>query len=142
MTGTTALDAKDALYDLLDATFDFDVWYGYQGQSQEMPRELAWVGEIEWEYDRPESVGNMSRDEEYKILLTFEVHRPGDTQREANLRVEEMMQATQGLLRQRNPLGIPNVLSIGIEPRLLGEGQDADGRGAILVTSVRIRARI
>lgn len=144
MSGTTAFLAKDRLKALLDASPDLttvDRWYAYEGAAQEMPRECVWLGEIEWEYEKPAQMGNLSRTEEYKILLTIEVHRPGDTQREANLRVEALMQTVEGLLRQRNPLGIPNTESIGIEPQLLGEGRDADGRGAILVTAVRVRVR-
>jgi hypothetical protein len=145
VSGTTAFDAKDGLISLLEgASFPSstpDIWYGYQGQNLEMPREVVWVGEIEWDDESPESLGNFKRDETYRILVTIEVHRPGDTQREANTRAKELLQTLEGLLRQANPLGIANPISVGIVPQLLGEGQDAEGRGAILVSSVRVVAR-
>lgn len=145
MSGTTAFDAKDGLIALLDGASwpasKPEIWYGYQGQNLDMPREVVWVGEIEWDSEEAEALGAFKRDETYRILVTIEVHRPGDTQREANLRAKELMQTIEGLLRSANPLGITNPISTGIVPQLLGEGQDAEGRGAILVTSVRVVAR-
>lgn len=144
MTVTTAFAAKDAILALLQgdsALNGVDKWYGYSGASGEWPRELVWVGEIEWDYEEPATLGNLQREEQYRILLTIEIHRPGDNQRESNLRAKEIMERVETLLRQRNPLGIPNIISVGLVPQLLGEGSDADGRGAILVTSVQVRAR-
>jgi hypothetical protein len=145
VTGTTAFDAKDNLVTLIrgDSTFSqTEVWYGYQGQMENMPRDLVWVGEIEWDDEEPFALGAMKRDETYRILVTFESHWPGDNQQEANHRVRDKMQALETLLRQRNPLNLPNVMSTGIVPQLLGEGQDPEGRGALLVCSVRVQARI
>lgn len=147
MSGTTAFAAKANLITLLrtlndDVGFeDVETWYSYQGAAMEMPREVIWLGEIDWVSETADALGAMSRVEEYLIILTIEVHRPGDTQEEANARIEELMTAVEGLLRARNPLSIPNTQSCGIEPKLLGEGRDADGRGAILVTNIRVRVR-
>lgn len=147
--GTTAFDAKAALVTLLNTAVDedeslagVDIWYSYQGVSMEMPREVVWLGEIDWLSETGDSLGALHRVEEYEIVLTVEVHRPGDTQEEANARIEILFQAVETLLRQRNPLGLPNIQSCGIKPKLLGEGRDADGRGAILVSKIRVRARI
>jgi hypothetical protein len=102
---------------------------------------VLWVGEIEWDYEQPGALGWLEREEQYRILLTIECHRPGDTQVDANHRVRDIMHAVETLMRQRNPLGIPNTQSVGIAPQLLGEGADSDGRGAILVTSILVRVR-
>lgn len=148
MSGTTAFTAKANLVSLLRSRIDsgepfegVDIWYGYQGQSMELPRELIWVGEIEWDFETPEALGNLSRDEQYRILLTVEVHNSGSTQEEANARVEQLFHEVELLLRQKNPLNIPNTISVGIDPQLLGEGQDTNGRGAILVSSVLVHVR-
>lgn len=145
MSGTTAFAAKAGLIALLKGatwpTENPDIWYGYQGQSTDMPREVVWVGEIEWDSEEAASLGNFAREEVYRILVTIEVHHAGATQEEANDRANELMQVIEQLLRQRNPLGITNPVSVGMVPHLLGEGQDAEGRGAILVTSVRVEAR-
>ena len=147
--GTTAFDAKASLFTLFSTAIGdgeslagVDIWYSYNGASTEMPREVVWLGEVDWLDETDESLGAMHRVEEYEIVLTVEVHRPGDTQEEANARTEELFQAVEGLLRQRNPLGLPNIQSCGIKPKVLGEGRDADGRGAILVSKIRVRARI
>jgi len=147
--GTTAFDAKAALVTLLNGAADpgeplagVDIWYSYQGASMEMPREVVWLGEVDWIDETAVSLGAMKRVEEYEIVLTVEVHRPGDTQEEANARIKSMFQAVEALLRQRNPLGLPDIESCGIKPKIWGEGRDADGRGAILVSKIRVRARI
>ena len=111
MSGTTAFDAKTALYNMLVAQFtdladEGAVWYGYQGQAGMRPRECVWVGEIAWDDENGAAVGMNRRDETYRIMLTVEAHVPGDDQAAANARVESRMQTIESLVRSVRALGV------------------------------------
>ncbi len=142
---TTAFDAKTALVDLLRAApalSELDVWYGYLGgNAGQRPREVVWVGEINWEDTDGAALGYMRRDETYEIMLTVESHMPGDDQHDANERVRTRMETVTELLRDPRALGVPGIYECAIIPQMLGEGADPGGRGAMLVIGVRIRAR-
>lgn len=143
---TTAFDAKDNLETLVKSlqTDPGNVYYGHPGSDVPDYSEWIWIGEIEWDSDEPESLGNRASNEVYRIILTVESHVPADTQREANARVKVKMHAVQNaLVANANPLSIPNVISTRLEPQFLGEGNNSagSGRGAILVLSVRVEAR-
>jgi len=145
---TTAFDAKMALVQLLrdsPALADLgsdDIWYGYlTGNSGQRPRELIWVGEITWDSTDGAAMGYMRQDETYHIMLTIESHVPGDDQIAANTRVSDRLATVTELLRDPRALGVPGIYECGMNPQLLGEGADPDGRGAMLIVSVRIRAR-
>lgn len=145
---TTAFAAKTALVELIRNAPEFadlgddGVWYGYLGgNSGQRPREVIWVGEVAWEDANGDAIGMLRRNETYSILLTVESHTPGDTQEEANARVADRVSTLVELLRDPRVLGVPGVIECGIVPQMLGEGADPDGRGAIYVTAVRIKAR-
>lgn len=143
---TTAFDAKTALVNLLTDAFasdsTLDVWYGYlAGNSGQRPREVIWVGEITWDESDGAAIGFLRRDETYHIMLTVESHLPGDDQVAANERVAARLATVTELLRNPRALDVPGIYECGVIPQLLGEGADPDGRGAIFVSSVRIRAR-
>jgi hypothetical protein len=107
----------------------------------EMPREVIWIGEIEWDSEQPSALGALKRVEEFRIMLGIEVHIPGGTQKEVNDRLEVLITKVEELLRAANPLSLTGIEHCGIVPTLLAEGQDADGRGAIFLAAVRIRHR-
>lgn len=146
---TTAFAAKDALVDLLrdapplkEIADDDAIWYGYfGGESSQRPREVVWIGETTWEETSGAAIGFNRRDETYEIIMTIESHMPGDDQTAANHRVRDRMATIVELLRDPRSLGVAGVYEVGVIPQMLGEGSDPGGRGAILVTSVRIRAR-
>jgi hypothetical protein len=148
MSGTTAFDAKTNLVALVEAApafADVDVWYGYEGgPDTALPRKVLWVGEIEWESEEYPLSGP-TREETYRIAVTMESHNPGDTQQDANGNVKTMLQSFESLLRisqaNRNPLSLTGIVSTEVIPQLLGEGQDSDGRGAIVVVLVKVKAR-
>lgn len=148
MAGTFAFDAKQALVDKIKAdTTNFGdlvtadaIWYGYQGAAHERPREVVWIGEIEWDYEVGVGIGYQRRDEQFRIMITIESHVPGDTQEQANARVETRMQALEALLRNPRALGL-SIMEHELKPQLLGEGADSEGRGAILVLSLQVKAR-
>lgn len=144
MAGTLAFDSKLALYNLIrtaPAFVDCGVYYGYPPRTDEAERSLVWVGEIEWESEESVAMGNLRRDEIFRIVVTIEEHWPGDSQIDANARAETHLQALEALIRPKNALGISGPISVGLVPQLLGEGQDTQGRGALLVTVVRVHAR-
>lgn len=145
---TTAFAAKTALVDLIRNAPDFAdlgpeyIWYGYLGgNAGQRPREVVWVGEIAWDDANGDAVGFLRRNETYSILLTVESHFPGDDQETANGRVEARVATLVELLRDPRALGVAGITECGIVPQMLGEGADPDGRGAIYVVGVRIRAR-
>ena len=122
MTGTIAFDAKDALYNLFvaeqagDGEFgNTEVWYGFKGRSMEMPREVIWIGEIEWDSEEPAALGALRRVEEFRIMIGIEVHLPGDDQKEVNDRLEVLITKVEELLRgfeiisPRTDLGAPAI---------------------------------
>lgn len=148
---TTAFDAKANLIALLQANLPVqfpgcEVTYGRVVPADGAPRIWVWVGEIEWDDTDPHVVGNGRIDETYRIVLTVEVKRPGDKQSEANDAAFAVLSAAQELLRvnrdNRNPLNLTGFLDCIVKPALLGEGQEAENRGAILISQVRIKARI
>ncbi len=144
---TTAFDVKDALVAALKTApgltdlADDAIWYGYEGGAGKRPRECVWVGEIGWEDDEGAAFGYSRKDETYKVMLTVESHFPGDDQVTANGRVKTRVAAIETLLRNPRSLGVPNVFECTVIPQMLGEGTDPDGRGAIFVLAVRVRAR-
>ncbi len=148
---TKAFAVKQALFDKLsesppapaaenndDATVP--IWYGYQS-TQNRPREVIWIGEVRWSTEDPVSLGNLSRDETFEIVITIEVHIPGYTQKQANDRVEILMGHIEEVLRDPRWSGMPLVNS-GFRPQYLGEGADSNNsRGAVLVSLLRVTAR-
>lgn len=145
MSGTTALDVKKDLYDKMVAAPAFaniDVWYGYQGGEQgDIPRQVVWLGEIQWSNEKPASLGNLKREESYSIVLTIRIEAPGDSQLEANQTAEALMTAVEDILRDPRWTSIVGVVSSGIVPQLLNEGITPTGRAAILIATVQITAR-
>lgn len=145
---TTAFDAKSALVSLLRTAPEYadlnpdDIWYGYLGgNAGQRPREVIWVGEIMWDDTDGSAIGFLRRDETYHIMLTVESHMPGDDQEAANARVSSRVATLVNLLRDPRALGVAGIYECGIVPQMLGEGADPDGRGAMFVVSVKIRAR-
>ncbi len=145
---TTAFTAKDNLVALIKTLNDPKlVYYGHPGQDVPDAHEWVWVGEIEWDSDEPIALGytaSPGHNEIYRIIVTFESHVPDDTQLDANNRVKTKLYALQQAFRaSNNPLTLPNPISVRIEPQFLGEGQNQDaGRGAIMVVTVRVEARV
>jgi hypothetical protein len=145
MAGTTAFAIKqDLVTKITDAPAfaGIDVWYGYQGgASGDFPRKVVWIGEIQWDYERPASLGNLKREESYDIVLTIQVSEPGFSQQEANAAVETLLQAVEVILKDPHWTAVPGIVSSGIVPRLLNEGTTDTGRAAILITTVQVTAR-
>jgi len=147
---TTAFDVKDAVKAALDADATLSamanpicaITYGFDGRPDELPRLSVQVGEIVWDFERPITIGNRKRDEEYSIPLLIQSHVPGDTQKDANNRVKAVMQAMENIFRNERWSGVAGVWSSGIVPQQLAEGTDAEGRGAILLLRLYVTARI
>ena len=148
---TKAFDVKEALYDLLNSNLPVPaaensddetvpIWYGYEA-TQNRPREVIWIGEIRWIEEGDASLGSLSREETFDIVVTVEVHIPGFTQKQANERVKVLMGYLEETVRHPGWSGIPNVRSPGLRPQYLGEGADAEGRGAVMVNLLRVTAR-
>lgn len=149
MTGTKAFDLKDALVTRFKAdttigamTPPVDITYGFEGHVDELPRYAVQVGEIQWDSEDDVTLGNHRRDERFYIVLVLHSHVPGDTQPEANARIESLMQAVEASIRDPRWSGIANVISSGFVPQYLAEGADAEGRGAILLSRIYVAARI
>ncbi len=116
------------------------IWYGYK-TTQNRPREVIWIGEIRWSTEDPVSLGNLSRDETFEIVVTIEVHVPGFDQEQANERAEILMGYLEEQVRDPRWSGLALVNS-GLRPQYLGEGADGqNSRGAVLVTLLRVTAR-
>lgn len=148
MAGTTAFDVKQALVDklrllpaLAEMAANGDIWYAYQGRTSTTPRSFMWAGEIEWRSEEGASLGALKREEYYEIVLTIESHMMDATQEEANARVRTFMTVVEAMLRDPRWSGVPGVFETGLEPKMLGEGTDPNGRGAILVCTVCVKAR-
>ncbi len=154
---TTAFDVKDAMYDELIACADLAalveeeaIQYGAcVAPAGERPREVIWIGEIEWtgNQESSRSLGNLSRDEWYDILVTIESHDPEhSTQREANMVVKGLMQTIETLFqdpRWAAARGVQGLIECGIVPHMLAEGVDgpSSSRGAIFVLALHVHAR-
>jgi len=153
MAGTLAFDFKDAFIAalqadstlapmMIDPAHPLEVWYGDLSSAGEFrPRLLIMVGEIQWYDERAIALGGLRRDEYFQVLVTIESHVPGDTQKEANDRVEALMQAVEHILKDPRASGLPLAYS-ELKPQMLAEGPDGnDGRGAVLVLAVDCSAR-
>lgn len=145
---TTAFDAKVNLFNLIknDSTWaNNGVYYGHPGETVPDFYEWTWIGEIEWDDTTLESMSSGYKENEiYEMIVTFESHWPDDDQLAANNRVKTKLNKLQQLMKASpNPLTISNPVSQTVKSRFLGEGKNADsGRGAIMVASVRVIARI
>lgn len=149
---TKAFAVKEALFDALSTNppapaaensdeIAVPIWYGYQS-TQNRPREVIWIGEIRWVDEENVSLGTLSRDETFDIVVTVECHIPGYTQKQANERVEILMGHLEETVRDPRWSGLPNIRTIGLRPQYLGEGADGQsGRGALLVNLLRVTAR-
>ena len=145
MSGTTAFDVKADLFDKITAAPAFagiDIWYSYEGGEQgDIPRKVVWLGEIQWDIERPVSVGAFKREEVYDIVLTIQVSEPGLNQKEANEAAETLFVAVEAILRDPRWTAIPGIVSAGVVPRLHSEGVTPTGRAAILISTVQVTAR-
>lgn len=149
MTGTVAFDIKDALKVLLDNDVTLNAMdpkpqidYGFDGKASEMPRFSIQIGEIFWEDESSTALGAHRRDEKFNMAILIQSHGPGDSQKEANDRVEAAMQAIEMIVRDERWSGITGVYGSGIVPQYLMEGTDAEGRASILLLRLVISARI
>jgi len=148
MAGTLAFDVKAALVNLFKADAGMqalvppdDITYGLGGfGAGERPRLLIWVGEIEWDDEVSIALGAQRRDEFFRIMITIESANEGDTQEEANNRVEAVMQAIEVLIRDPRWSGLPLKQS-QLKPQMLGEASSNTGRAAILILSLQVQAR-
>lgn len=149
MAGTLAFDMKDTLVTRLRAESAFAdlaaqddaISYGAGARGvMYRPRETIAVGEIEWSDEVAIALGYSRRDEFFQIMITIESHTPGDTQKQANERVRDRMKVIEAMVRIPTWSGLPITWS-ELKPRLLGEGPDDGGRGAILVLSLNVVAR-
>lgn len=149
MAGTMAFDMKDTLVTRLRAepaladlaALDDAISYGFPARGAMFrPRESISVGEIEWSDELGTGLGFNRRDEYFQIMITIESHVGGDTQKQANERVRDRMKVIEAMVRVPTWSGLPIVWS-ELKPRLLGEGPDDGGRGAILVLSLNVMAR-
>lgn len=156
MPGTFAFDVKDALVTALraDATLagiithpeiggvvDEDISYGYGPWGPNgRPRLMIWVGEIEWDDEASVGLGMSRRDEMFRIMVTTESWVPGDTQIQANNRVQSMMKAIEALVRNPRWSGL-GIVHSELKPLMLGETLSDQGRAAVLIMSLHVRAR-
>lgn len=148
MAGTLAFDVKDALVDKLKLepalaamAADEAITYGYGVfGAGGRPRQSIWVGEIEWDDEVSVGLGQSRRDEFFRIMLTIECVFPGDTQKEANYRARDLMKVVEAMVRNPRWSGL-SVVESELKPQLLGEGPGDNGRAAMLIMSLHVRAR-
>lgn len=93
---------KGALFDLLDATAALvDVAVGY-GWLPSKPNEAIWFGgSAEWDLEWATLGLEHRRDERYTLELTIETVRPNMSQREADQRADELLDAVGEVLLPR-----------------------------------------
>jgi hypothetical protein len=149
---TTAFDAKSnlvaSLTTLLRQTWpEVEIGYGREAKTPQ-PRYYVWVGEWNYLDTEPVTIGAGKLQETYDMVVTIEVHNPGDTQEDANATAKAMYTQIQELLRvdrtQPNPLNIANPVSVVLRPSRFMEGINDDGssRGAIFISLIRVTARL
>ena len=150
MAGTYAFDIKTALVAMLKADAGMlavmennpdAITYGYGNfGAGERPRLTVWVGEIEWDDEQAIALGGARRDELFRIMITIESAVEGDTQEEANDRVEAIMKVIEALVRNPRWSGLGDVRS-ELKPQMLGEAPGNTGRMAMLILSLQVKAR-
>jgi len=149
---TTAFAVKEKLFELLteDETFlestmdgehPLEVHYNYRGKSTDLPREVLWLGDIEWDDEYEPAFGANSREEIYNIVMVIEVHHEGFEQKESNDRAEYLMQALETVIRDPRWTGLPSIRTM-IKPNSMSEGRDPEGFGTVLILLLRVTARI
>lgn len=135
---------RPALSELVD---DDSIWdSAYSGTDR--PRKLLWFGEIVWAYDQNVAFGRTpaSREEEYNIRVGIEINDNDDSQTDANIKAEELMQDLEdmvghyALFAAAAPRGL---VRMGIVPIGLGEGPGGaeGGRAAFMALQVNVTAR-
>lgn len=151
---TTAFAMKEALIAqaklrpaLADLVAEDAIWdSAYSGISR--PRRVLWFGEIVWSYDQNVAFGRTpaSREEEYNIRVGIEVNDNDTVQKDANDKVELILQDLEDMVGHYNlfataaPRGL---VKIGIVPIGLGEGPGGaeGGRAAFMALQVNVTAR-
>lgn len=149
--GTTAFAMKRALIAQAKLRTEFSflldqdaIWdSAYSGTQR--PRQLLWFGEIIWTYDQSATFGRMppTREEQYNIRIGIEINDSDETQEDANVKAELIMQNLENMIGDYRIFGIPGLVSVGIVPIGLGEGPgNADGsRAAFMALQVNVTAR-
>lgn len=149
MAGTTAFAVKQALFDKIrsiPALADYldNIYYSFTAQISERPRLAVHLGEIAWESvwddEFSPTIGANTREESYNILVLIESHGPGNDQAAANEEIRVIVQEIEAMLKNPRWSG-QDIVSSGFSPLSVAEGGDAEGRGAIMLARVRIKAR-
>lgn len=150
---TTVFDMKNNLVDFLTAEMPSidataEVGYGDQWSNRQRPEVCIWVGDAHFLKTEPVTLGNGRIQEEYRVAVVIEIHRPADTQQEANAAAHSIYNQMQEWLRigpgNPNPLNIPNLITLTLTPTALGEAPNdrGTGRACVFVCELRVKARI
>jgi hypothetical protein len=151
---TTAFAMKRALIDaaklrpsLSDLVADDAIWdSAYSGTQR--PRQLLWFGEIVWAYDQNVAFGHTpaTREEEYNIRVGIEINDNDETQTEANIKAEGIMQDIEDMVGHLQTFGTvapKGLVRMGVVPIGLGEGPGGaeGGRAAFMAFQINVTAR-
>lgn len=150
---TTVFDLKKNLVNLLTEKVvtvepDAEIGFGDQWAGRQRPEVAVWVGDAHFLKTEPATIGNGRIQEQYRVAIVIEVHRPSDTQEEANDVAQNIYNHIQEWLRvgpgNPNPLEIPGLVSLMVTPTALGEAPNDKfvGRACVFICELRVKARI
>lgn len=150
---TTVFDCKANLVALLRDKVptvqpDAEIGYGDQWAGAQRPFVCVWVGDAHFLKTTPATLGNGRIQEEYRVAIVIEMHRPADTQEEANAGAQNIYSHLQEWVRygpaNPNPLNLPGVITVMLTPTALGEAPNPQmtGRACVFVCELRVKARI
>lgn len=152
--GTTAFEMKRQLIAqaklrpaLLALNNDDAIWDSAYSNAQR-PRQLLWFGEIVWVSDQNATFGHIpaTREEEYNIRVGIEINDNDQTQAEADLKAEVLLQDIEemvGDLRTFGTVAPRGLVRLGVVPIGLGEGPGGaeGGRAAFMAFQINVTAR-
>jgi hypothetical protein len=105
-------------------------------------REIVAVGGTTSSEQRWAQLGARRRDEDYRIEVAIMVTTPGQSQQSATERAFELLGVIENELRDDPGLGLEGVICVEVADPQVDEAPDTDGYIALVITGIRVTARI
>lgn len=115
------------------------VTYGMPGQI--LPDEAVYAVGVEWDDETWPNIGNVKREERYRLVCYMPVTASPDSQQTASERVMALFGQIESAIFATPTLGVTGVLYAEPKPRRLSEDRADAGYSARLEFTVNIRAR-
>lgn len=105
-------------------------------------REIVAIGGTTSSEQTWAQLGARRRDEDYRIEVAIMVTTPGQSQQKATERAFELLGVIENALRTDPGLGLEGVICAEVADPQVDEAPDTEGYIALVITGIRVTARI